>query len=98
MLLVSGDKLPRTDAPAILDEAGEHAWRAEPGSWMVPLLLLLAGIVIGLAAACDHPVVLLAALSGATLTVLCAWTWWRVSSTYRMFLLNCDRFSDKTNA
>jgi len=75
-----------------------RAWHAETRSWIVPLLLLLASTVIGLATIRNHSTVLLTALGGAALTALCAWTWWRISSTYRTFLLNCDRFSDKTGA
>ncbi|MEA2874148.1 MAG: hypothetical protein QOH67_4124 [Hyphomicrobiales bacterium] len=98
LLVVSDDKLPRTNEPRILDEGGKPAWRVELRSWIVPLLLLLASTAMGLAAICNYPDVLLTALGGAALTILCTWTWWRITSTYRLFLLNCDRFSDKTGA
>jgi hypothetical protein len=63
---------------------------------IVPLLLLAASIIVGLAEICDHPLVLAAAVAGTVLSGLSAWSWWRISKTFRKFLSDWWKFSDHT--
>ena len=63
-------------------------------TYVVPALVLIASIAAGSMKACDHPLVLAAALGGATLTILSTWSWWRISKTYRAFLLDCWKFGN----
>jgi hypothetical protein len=100
LLVLKGPRIPRTSETAQVEDY--MVQRPRPGrdarTFAIPALLLVASLIVGLANVCDHPLVLAAALAGAALTILSAWSWWRISTTYRQFLSDCWRFSGNSGA
>ena len=64
-------------------------WLFEWRTWIVPTFLLLFVFIHFFQ---SDSLVLLVAGSGILLTVLSAWSWWRITMTYRQFLLDVKKF------
>ena len=105
LIVPKSAKVPRTDE---VDErevyASERkkwtmrelgAWFAEWRTWLVPVALIAGAVLYG-AKNSEHAEALWIAVGGAALTTLAAWSWWRISTTYREFLFDCWRFGDHT--
>jgi hypothetical protein len=98
-------KLPRTDDDLKYtdyetqwkNKSELSLWSAELRTWIVPALLLAASLVVGLIALCNDAAAFTTASAGTVLTVVSALSWWRISSTYRKFLLDCWQFRDNTS-
>jgi hypothetical protein len=72
------------------DYSDPRIWLYERRLLAVPLLLLLGAIWVSHRFGNRHSVGV--AWVTAALTVLSAWTWWRISFTYRSYLLDFHRF------
>jgi hypothetical protein len=96
ILVLSGAKVPRTNDETkdhdAYKERGAH-WLFEWQTWLVPVILIVAAIVYATKNP-GHAEALLMAVGGAVLTAVSAWSWWRISTTYRDFLLDCWQFRD----
>jgi hypothetical protein len=73
------------------------AWFAEWQTWLVPVLLIATSLIYG-SRHLDRPEAFWIAIGGTALTILSVWSWWRISTTYRDFLLDCWQFRDHTDA
>lgn len=82
------------DHVKVYEESEFVAWRSEWRGWIAPVLLLLIALVYGLIKVCERPEVLATACAGTILTAVSAWSWWRISTTYRKFLLDYCVFND----
>lgn len=79
---VDGDGRPRDAKDGGPDFA---VWRSEWVCWLVPVTVSLMAVAVA-AFAGPHPGALVVSVTGAMLTVLSAWSWWRIGFTYRTYL------------
>ena len=77
-------------------------WSSEWQTWVIPTLLLIAGSALATAIYSFRTrsdsitlAIFLVPATGALLTVLSAWSWWRISMTYRTFLLDLEALNSR---
>lgn len=68
-----------------VSRAAFRVWTEEWRTLVVPLLVLLAALLFGLNYKGKAAWI---AVCGALVTVISAWSWWRISTTYRTYLLS----------
>lgn len=101
-----GEDLPRTDHRRFrnyarkwhgIDKSGKlqrssrsgfRVWSEEWRSLVVPVAVLVAALYVGINYNAKTAWI---AVCGALVTVISAWSWWRISSTYRAYLFNLTR-------
>jgi len=78
---VDDDGVPRHTSGRGPDLA---VWRSEWASWLVPAIVLLLALMVAWSRGSTPARAV--SVTGALLTVLSAWAWWRVGFTYRTYL------------
>jgi hypothetical protein len=68
-------------------------WVYEWPVLVVPVALLAAALLVGLHS--EDPYVQLAGAGGTLLTLVFAWSWWRISHTFRTYLRDIDLHAEK---
>jgi hypothetical protein len=109
-VLFGGRNLPRTDHIKFIDYANEwgriegarfvegnysdfRVWLCEWRIIAIPVLLLLSAFWLGLATGI---IISAVAATGALLTLIATWSWWRISFTFRSYLRDLDPTSSRT--
>jgi hypothetical protein len=85
MVISSDDKKPPSKRVSEL-----MLWFREWRTWLVPIVLLLFPVLY--LRPFPNMAIPLAAGAGALLTILSAWSWWRITGAYRGFLSIAQRF------
>ena len=68
-------------------------WLSEWPAWLIPLGLFVAALTAALGPAESNAILPMAAAMGGAATVLVsAWSWWRISDTFRSYLFDIARW------
>ncbi len=87
-------KLPKTGEEGIESAVKNFCWKREPTTAAVAVLVFVAAILVALFAS-EEPRSLFKTLPilliGCGISVLSAWSWWRITHTFMKFLATCKQ-------